>query len=468
MPTRNLDQVRDSGDVAWFAPALDLLHALHSERDDRLRAFFAAGSPLYVARAPGRLDVMGGIADYSGSLVLELPLACSTSVVLQMTNSAAIHILTRRSGSWHSFSMAAEALMRGELSEPSALAAWFGGRNDDHWAAYVIGCVQYCLSRSRSAPASGLCILIDSTVPEGKGLSSSAALEVACMMALSACCHWNVGCEEIARACQWVENHIVGAPCGVMDQMTSACGRQDRLLQLRCQPALIEDYVAVPPGYRFYGIDSGLRHAVSGADYATVRTAAFMGHRMIAQLAGSPRYLADVAPVEFAQRFEQRLPDLMSGGDFLEQYGDIDDPVTSVQPGRSYPVRQATAHPVFENDRVERFARLLGTLEDEPASAHELGQLMYESHASYGACGLGSLGTDRLVELVSEAGPGRGLFGAKITGGGSGGTVAILGTVDAEPEIHAIAGRYGEETGSPAAVSSASGPSASQTGVLKL
>ena len=68
-----------------------------------------------------------------------------------------------------------------------------------------------------------------------------------------------------------------------------------------------------------------------------------------------------------------------------------------------------------------------------------LGKLMYESHASYSACGLGSQGTDLLVEMVKTAGVDRGLFGAKITGGGSGGTVAVLGDRKAEMSVRDVA-----------------------------
>jgi galactokinase len=72
---------------------------------------------------------------------------------------------------------------------------------------------------------------------------------------------------------------------------------------------------------------------------------------------------------------------------------------------------------------------------------------MHASHESYSACGLGSDGTDRLVELVRECGAEAGVFGAKITGGGSGGTIAILGTTDSEPRVREIAERYSAETG---------------------
>jgi galactokinase len=244
-----------------------------------------------------------------------------------------------------------------------------------------------------------------------------------------------------------------------MDQMTSACGKRDRLLQLHCQPGTIEGYIEIPSGFRFYGIDSGVSHAVSGADYTTVRAAAFMGSRIMAVDAGwRGRYLADLTPAQFAQA-GRSLPDVMSGVEFLERYGGISDTATAVHADRRYPVRRAAEHPVGEQQRVDRFAVLLRELSHRPDAATELGQLMYASHESYGACGLGSDATDRLVELVRKAGPERGLFGAKITGGGSGGTIAVLGTTQAESRVREIAAQH--------RVFMESSPGAAETGVLR-
>src|SRR4051812_6976772 len=149
----------------------------------------------------------------------------------------------------------------------------------------------------------------------------------------------------------------------------------------------------------------------------------------------------------------------MTGAEFLARFSGITDVVTRVEPGSRYPVRQATAHPVYENARVERFATLLDSLgSGDDGIAREMGALMGESHASYSACGLGSAGTDRLVEMVAHAGPAQGLFGAKITGGGSGGTVAVLGTEAAEPAVRAIAREYQAETEREAFVFARSGP----------
>jgi len=430
---------------------------------------------------------MGGIADYSGSLVLQLPLAVATTAVLSPNDEPTIHLLSvRRSRRPLRFSMPLAALTRGALRDPSALAGWFAARDDDRWASYVIGVTHACLVRRGVADLErhgGFVLLIESEVPAGKGVSSSAALEVACLSVISARYDVEMTGEEIATASQWAENHVAGAPCGIMDQMTSACGRRDRLLRLRCQPGTIEGQVEVPSGFRFYGIDSGIRHAVTGSDYGTVRTAAFMGYRIIADVAGLPSsidaanvrevdtqwhgYLANITPEDFESRFAARLPERMTGAEFLRRYDGITDSVTRVDPAREYAVRQATAHPVYENARVTRFAELLGALRpgvDDVARA--MGELMGESHASYGACGLGSEGTDRLVAMVREAGPSTGLFGAKITGGGSGGTVAVLGRADAEPGVREIARRYSEESGREAEVFVGSGPGAEEVGVV--
>ncbi|MDB4881348.1 MAG: kinase [Gemmatimonadetes bacterium] len=487
MRTRTLEELRHSADLELFTPALQRLDALRTEADPTLRDFFAGDAPLFVARAPGRLDVMGGIADYSGALVLQLPLACATTAILQPRPDPLIEIVSLRGGAPASFSMPLAMLLGDALRSPERLAAWFDARPDERWAAYVVGVVNACLVQRGAAlrdELGGFRLLIESSVPEGKGVSSSAALEVACLSVIAARYDVAVSGEEIATAAQWAENHVARAPCGIMDQMTSACGQRDRLLRLRCQPGTVEGHVDIPPGYRFYGIDSGIRHAVTGADYGTVRTAAFMGYRMIAGMAGlsatraasrvhvdDPRwhgYLANITPAEFVARYEARLPVRMTGAEFLERFGGTTDVVTRVSPERTYAVRQSTAHPVFENARVERFSTLLSALRAEGGepTAREMGALMYESHASYGACGLGSEGTDRLVELVRDAGAERGLFGAKITGGGSGGTVALFGTERAEPLVHEIALRYAIESGRAAEVFARSGPGAAELGVV--
>jgi L-arabinokinase len=180
-------------------------------------------------------------------------------------------------------------------------------------------------------------------------------------------------------------------------------------------------------------------------------------------------YLANVGGEAF-RRFERDIPETLEGDAFLMRYDGTTDLVTRVDPARRYAVRTATAHPIYEHERVTEWARLLRT---SPAAAStpdpaRLGALMYESHESYSACGLGSGGTDRLVSLARAAGSARGIYGAKITGGGSGGTVALLADASAGDTVRAIAHEYAGETGRDAYVFAGTSPGAARIGAIRL
>jgi L-arabinokinase len=178
-------------------------------------------------------------------------------------------------------------------------------------------------------------------------------------------------------------------------------------------------------------------------------------------------YLANLAPAEFEERFAAKLPESLTGDEFIARYRGTTDTVTKIEPGRTYAIRAPTAHAVYENSRVQRFAELLrGNLSEKEKVA--LGELMYESHASYSACGLGSKRTDLIVELVKAAGVERGLFGAKITGGGSGGTVAILGSRNAAGSVAEVADSFAELTGERPYIFSGSSPGSAAFGIHRL
>jgi L-arabinokinase len=438
-------------------------------------------APVFVARAPGRLDVMGGIADYSGALVLQWPIREATCVALRPWPERRISIVSVGPGGHERRCDVPLDLVADGNREYDDVRAWFGADPARHWAAYVAG-VFHVLAREHAVRFDhGAAVLIESELPEGKGVSSSAAIEAATMEAVLAA--WPLHIEPKLRAlrCQQVENLIVGAPCGVMDQMATICGEAGGLLALLCQPAELQGSIGLPEGLGVWGIDSGIRHAVTGADYGAVRVGAFMGYRILAELAGlrvSPGeraghlsvedplwhgYLANVGSEAF-RHFAPRIPESLDGDVFLARYRGTTDLVARVDPSRRYAIRTPTAHPIHEHERVTEWARQLRSGCD-PA---RLGVLMYESHASYSACGLGSDGTDRLVALAREKGVGRGIYGAKITGGGSGGTVAVLADAAARDTVRDIARQYGEETGRDTYVFEGSSPGAARIGAIRL
>lgn len=468
-------------DVSDF---LRMLRSLHDQATPELKTFFDPRHDVIITRAPGRLDVMGGIADYSGSLVLELPIAEATLVALQKQDARELRIVSLLETEERvlSFDMRLADFERdGEPIEYDEARQYFKRYKSRQWAAYVAGVFLVLMRQLGVRFDRGARILISSRVPEGKGVSSSAALEVATMSAVAAAFRVAIEPREIALLCQQVENLVVGAPCGVMDQMTSACGEADQLLALVCQPAELLGTIQLPEELAVWGLDSGTSHSIGGGDYGSVRAGTFMGYRIIAELAGlkveqaggrvvidDPRwggYLANLSPSLFEEQFAAKIPESLLGEEFLARYGGTVDHVTHVAPERTYLVRAPTTHAVYESFRVQQFAELLRRQHERSDRDEQvtLGRLMYESHASYSACGLGSTGTDLLVELVRSAGT---LLGAKITGGGSGGTVAVLGKRNAEKVLNDVADSYATLTGHQPHVFSGSSPGSAAFGHL--
>ncbi|GMN39873.1 hypothetical protein TIFTF001_009098 [Ficus carica] len=486
---------------------------------------------IFVTRAPGRLDVMGGIADYSGSLVLQMPIREACHVAIQRNhptkNRLWKHAQARQqakgqgstpvlqivsygselSNRGPTFDMDLSDFMDGEkpISYEKA-KKYFAQDPSQKWAAYVAGAILVLMTELGVRFVDSISILVASTVPEGKGVSSSASVEVATMSAIAAAHGLTVNPRDLALLCQKVENHIVGAPCGVMDQMTSACGEANKLLAMVCQPAEVLGLVEIPSHIRFWGIDSGIRHSVGGADYGSVRIGAFMGRKMIKSIASSILsrslsdangfnldeleddgiellkaeasldYLCNLSPHRYEAVYANKLPESILGETFKEKYADHNDPVTVIDPKRNYVLRAPARHPIYENFRVKAFKALLtSTTSYEQLSA--LGELLYQCHYSYSACGLGSNGTDRLVQLVqemqhsklskSEEGT---LFGAKITGGGSGGTVCVIGrnSLQTSQQILEVQQRYKAATGYLPFIFEGSSPGAGKFGYLKL
>jgi galactokinase len=329
------------------------------------------------------------------------------------------------------------------------------------WTAYVLGVFYWLRLNYPDAARSGANVLIHSEVPLNKGVSSSAAVEVAVMKPAAAAYGIDLHGIELAEACQWAENVIAESACGIMDQAAAVLGDEGYVLPLLCQPCQTRPLVRLPEKLRCWAVDSGVSHAVTGIEYEAARAAAFMGYKLICDQEGLPvtrdsasriprftdprwrGYLSEVTPSLFRSKYEARLPEAMPGAEFLRGQQSHADPFTRVLPQISYRVRNCTRYASEENQRIQLFVELArgAGAEDSDDAFRLMGDLMYQSHYSYTECGLGNDATDLLVDLVREQ---KGLYGAKVTGGGAGGTVAILGHKDAEESFQRVVRRYGE------------------------
>lgn len=373
-----------------------------------------------VGIAPGRLDFLGGVADYSGSLVLEMPLSLTTRVVV-----------AARAEPGYEFT---SAQLGGHVVRKKSRASDLPG-----WVRYPYGCLLYFAKTTGWRPPAGLSFAVDSTVPLGMGVSSSAAIEVATLRALVKFSGLKLAPVALAHLAQDVENNFVGAPCGLMDQLASACGTHNALLPILCRPDIIRKSVSFPSGVIAVGWPSGVKHAVTASPYATARAGAFMGRRIIEQATGRKlAHTAEVTPEELAALPEGTLPRSISGREFLRRWKKVDDPLSSIVPARKYPVRAATTFPIEESDRAAQAVALLRGRGPKRARCVALGELLYASHAGYSAMGLGCPETDEMVAAIRKLGPAKGFYGARVSGGGSGGTVVVLLEKKSLPKLEAL------------------------------
>ena len=490
MPTPPTAEVVPYGSMADRLLGLDPVPALRGRVAAELSAAFDPGRPVRFSRGPGRLDVMGGIADYTGSLVVEATLDRAAAVALQSRADRQVQVFSFNLLDDHrpfTFRASLDALAHAPMADLRREFAADGRQ----WAAYVAGCLAV-LHRSAVVDLDGVAgvnLALLSTVPLGAGVSSSAAIEVATMVNLIDHLGDGKGLDPtaVAAMCQRVENEVVGVPCGVMDQVSSCYGRAGSLLPMVCQPHDVLPPLSLPAGVKVVGINSNVTHSVGGGQYGRTRCAAFMGHAIILdrmrqmgrsagrELTGDPMrgYLANLDPEDYKVLFRAGVPEQVGGRAFLDRYGPTIDPATTVDPGVTYAVQHATDHHVLEARRVRRFVEFLGQAAGATGRPRRLaldsaGHLMYASHLSYtNDAMLGAAECDAVVDAVRRREP-AGLYGAKITGGGSGGTVAVLcdDTPAADAAVADVMAEYQRQTGLVPEAFTGTSPGAWHTGTV--
>ncbi len=421
-------------------------------------ADFFGGKAIWAVRVPARLDVMGGIADYSGAHVCEATLGRGILVAVQPREDRLLRIRTLSLGPG---SLPVETSIpldyfgsRGKSASYDEVRALYRGNPLASWAAYAGGSL-FALAKEESLwLRSGFDILLLSAVPMNAGIASSAAVEMGTLCALNACLGLGLDAARLARIGQVAENRVVGAPCGIMDQIAVTSGRSGQLTHILCRPGRVVGTVEIPRGTGFAGINSMVRHSVAAAPYGDVRIGAFMGKRILNALRaekGLPpvKHLTEIPGAEL-EAMGRRLPEALTGAEFLARHRTHGDPATAIRPAATYRIRGPVRHAVLENERVLRFIDALrAAARGDEAGCIAAGKEMYGSHGSYrDECRLSVPEVDALVDAVRRRGAKKGLYGAKITGGGAGGTVAVFGRLDAlKRHIPEIAAEHARRRG---------------------
>ena len=326
------------------------------------------------AFAPGRVNLIGDHTDYTGGFVFPMAIQFGTTVTFEADADRLPGADNAERANRAERATRADRIVLRSGAEPDSADLSITVRNPRSvrppWARYVAGVI------AEIKPASGGTGSITTTLPIGEGLASSAALEVAVAMALG----YAGSPEDLAAACQRAERRAVGVPCGIMDQLTSVSGIEGHALLIDCSANSVKP-VRIPRNCELVAIPSGERHSLAGSRYADRRkecenAAAYVG----------PLRSAALVSVEA-----------------------IPDPV----------LRRRARHVVSENQRVIDFVDCL-----RRENLSEAGGLMLESHRSLGADF--EVSTPALDDLVGKLMRTPGVYGARLTGAGFGGSVVAL------------------------------------------
>ena len=402
-------------------------------RPDRVR---------YLARAPGRLDVMGGVADATGSLVVASPLHEGVVLAAQKRNDRLVEMCcldpqTGQTVDELSWSLSQLYASDGQLLHADRFLAGLEGAVHSPGKA-VSALIYALLERNRLPPLTeGFTLAVWLGITAGCGAGGMAALQVAAAQCLATLYGVQLDSAAVVAACQHARRTIMRLPVGPMDPLVALHGEPDGLLQVQCCPARVAGTLPVPQGTRFLGIDSGKRHPQAEEKYRDAYAAAAMGFKIIEALirrhGADPlraiQCLADVQPADFVTRFRDLLPTRLRGREFTRQLPEGLGEACPIEASKVYKVRSRTEHHVYENQRVHEFVSLLARARHTGQVEHldAAGQLMYSSHWSYGQrCGLGSLETDLLVNQLRKKGLACGIYGARVSGGGAGGMVTVF------------------------------------------
>ena len=357
------------------------------------RSIFAA-EPTAFVRAPGRVNLIGEHTDYNDGFVLPMAIEHDVRIALRPRSDRSVILCSTDFNQQVTFGL--DPLRHDDGNAP--------------WSEYARGVAWAMLEKG--LPLRGLEAVIAGDVPIGAGLSSSAAMEVACAWAFQVAGGFRMTPVDLALLCQRAENAWVGMRCGIMDQFIAVTGQADHAVLIDCR-SLEYRAVPLPRGFSFVICNSMVKRGLVDSAYNERRAQCEEGVRLLQKYLPSIRALRDVTPSDL-EKHKADLPEV---------------------------TYRRCRHVVTENARVAQSVEAL-----QAGSAEAFGRLMNESHESLRRdYEVSRAELDALVEIARSS---PGCLGSRLTGAGFGGcTVSLVRSRSVRAFVARVQDEYARQSG---------------------
>ena len=334
-------------------------------------SFFYGYAPQVTSRAPGRIEFIGNHTDYNGGLTMGVAVDRGVTVEAALRDASKVRITTTH----------------GETAVEIDLDKLVPQKGSRAWSNYVLGVLSVLREKGMKLDR-GVDVHVQSDLPSGAGLSSSAALELASALAFSKLYDFPMNRAELARVGRRAENSFVGMPCGILDQGSSAFGKKDSLVRIDCAK---EEFTVVPmpAGLHLWVFNTMEKHSLVESLYATRHKECMDAFELLRKAGTRAKCLAEVSPEEVRRA---GLPAIL---------------------------QMRALHVTEEHRRVMAMSAAL-----EKGDTAEIGRLLVASHDS--SRSLFENSTEKLDALVQILCRTNGVIGARLTGGGFGGAAMAL------------------------------------------
>jgi galactokinase len=435
-----------------------------------------------ITSAPARIDVLGGLASEAGGAVAQMSLPRRATLGLAWQTQNALVIKNR-----HGFTAERQVhidlqglLTASELPTPAQIASTIPA--PEAWA-YSLPAVFYVLAHdgwlaalrdmrdANGGRISGATLVIESGIPAGSGQASSTAMTAALLQAVVQSLHLTINTLDKAGLIHRAESLFAPTSAHIVDALT-ALGAQDgppaHLLRYSTQPNELLGQISLPENIRIMALDTGVRTTRSNETVRLLRLAGAMGLRIIEtiyrdlgqQYTPLHGYLGNVRPGVYRRYFRTLLPRRLRGSDFLRTFGVLAPAAGQIDPEHIYRVRAAVDHLMSEHEHAENFLQAMEELCEPPGGAltrsqrglilRRAGRLMLASQHSYRLrLGLSCPEADWLIQKFMEIGSENGIYGARISECGGGGTVVVLmeNSSQATDALLGVISEYPRQTG---------------------